>query len=236
MPRPGEVFYLPPEASEGPGKGDRPHLLLSRVGEDTEVATFAYGSTRDTDAVRGAEYVRVVPGRGTGLAHLTYVYTSRLVSYAASAMGSSSGRVVHELPAIRDSLRRALGTGTGVTAERNVPGSNRRGRVVELVPDLATAWDTRYAVVVTEPRYSRTGYQQVVVPALDEACEERSLDVVTEGLSELGQGYHTAIIAAPMVSTLCLPDHISRFMDVVVSTETMARLEAALAAHFGLAS
>lgn len=181
MARPGEVFYLPSEAVASPAKGDRPHLLLSRVSRETEVVTFAYASTRDTDAVRGAEHVRVAPSRGTSLAYPTYIYPSRLVSYPLSAVGPSAGRIVRELPAIRASLWRALGIGEGVTAEGNVLGSNRRGRLVALAPELAAEWDVRYAVVMTEPRYSRTGYQQTVVPVLDEECEVRSLDVVVAG-------------------------------------------------------
>jgi hypothetical protein len=177
MPQPGEVFYLPREAREVHDKGDRPHVLLSLHGDVSEVVTLAYGSTRSTDAAGGGGHVLVDPAatscRGSGLSHPTYVYTSRLVSYAAGALGPSSGRIIGELPAILSSLTRALGLGSGVTAEANVRSSNRRGRIVELAPDLAEDWDVRYAVVVTEPQYSRTGYQQTVVPLLDGACEAR---------------------------------------------------------------
>ena len=92
-------------------------------------------------------------------------------------------------------------------------------------------------MVVTEAWYSRAGYQQTVVPVLDRECEERSLDVVIADapwLARLGEAYSSAILAAPMVSTLYLADHISRFLDVVVPAETMAKLEASLVAHFGL--
>jgi hypothetical protein len=123
-----------------------------------------------------------------------------------------------------------------------VPQQNSRVRDqslarVSVTPDLAAEWDAHYGVVVTEPRYSRTGYQQTVVPVLDEACEERSLDVaITEGewFARLGEGYRTAILAAAMVSTLYLPEHITHFLDAIVPPETMARLDTALIAHFRL--
>src|SRR5215212_792521 len=78
MPGPGEVFYLPPEPGDDSHKGDRPHVLVSLYGSDTEVVTLAYGSTRPTDALRGAEHVLVDPSSAaeqrTGLIYPTYVY------------------------------------------------------------------------------------------------------------------------------------------------------------------
>ncbi|HEV7589455.1 MAG TPA: hypothetical protein VGO40_15170 [Longimicrobium sp.] len=241
MPEPGEVFYLPPERGEAPGKGDRPHLLLSLCPAESEVATFAYGSTQSTDAYRGAEHVLVDPDatavRGTGLTRPTYVYTSRLVSYARDSIGVSAGRLIDEMPRVRVSLRRALGLGTGVTGEPNVPGSVRRGRFVELSADLAEDWDARYGLVVTAPGYSRSGFQQTIVPLLDEDCETRELDVfIADGrwLVGLGPGYHSAILAVPMVSTVYQPEHIRRYLDPVALPGLMLEIEAALIQHFGL--
>jgi hypothetical protein len=240
MPEPGEVFYLPPERGEAPGKGDRPHVLLSLCTDSSEVATLAYGSTQRTEAHRGAEHILVDPTtsgyRGTGLAHPTYVYPSRLVSYPREAIGVSSGRVVDEMPQIRTSLRRALGLGTGVTAESNAPGSVRRGRFVELSADLATDWEVRHGLVLTAPHYSRAGFHQTIVPVLDEDCETQALDVFvanTRLLSALGPGYATAVLAVPMVSTLYQPEHIRRYLDVVAQPNLMLEVEAALAMHFG---
>lgn len=72
MLHPGEVIHIPREAGEPGGKGDRPHVLLNGVpAVDVERETLAYGSTRNTDAVRGAERVLVDPAAtpygGTGL-------------------------------------------------------------------------------------------------------------------------------------------------------------------------
>jgi hypothetical protein len=241
MPDPGEVFYLPPERGEALGKGHRPHVLLSRCGQTSDVVTLAYASTQATDALHGAECVLVDPSaspyRGTGLLHPTYVYPSRLLSYASDAISGSAGRIVDEMPEIRIRLTRALGLGTRVTSEGNVPGSNRRGRIVELSPDLAEEWAVRYGLVVTEPGYSRSGYQQTIIPVLDEGCEIRDLDVPLADpwwLQSLGVGYRTAILAVPMVTTVYAPEHIRRYLDLVLHQDSMLLVDEALRTHFGL--
>lgn len=241
MPHPGDVFYLPPEASESFDKGDRPHVLLSLFDPRTPVATLAYGSTKSTDALHGAEYVLIDPTatayRGTGLKRPTYVYTSRLVGFDRNAVGRCSGRIIDEMPEIRASLARALGIGRGVTGEVNTRRSNRRGRLVELAPDLAADWDVRYAVVITGPEYSRTGFQQTLVPLLDGECEAWDLDVVIRDaswLAPLGKRYGTAILATSMASTVYLPSHIARFLDIVMPSRIMAEVDSALRLHFGL--
>jgi hypothetical protein len=241
MPVPGEVFYLPPDPREPEGKGHRPHVLLSLCVPGTDLVTLAYGSTKRNDAAFGAEHVLVDPFantyRGTGLVQPTYVYPSRLVSRSVDIPGSCAGRIIDELPSIRAGLARALGLGTGVTREANVRGSNRRGRVIETSEEVVTDWDVTHALVVTEPGYSRYGYQQTVIPLLDQSFEQRDLDVGIFDPSWLGTSsarYRNGMIAVPMVSTLFLPEHIARFLDVVVPADVMDEVDRALAAHFAL--
>jgi hypothetical protein len=240
---PGDVYYLRRAAGEPMTKGHRPHLLLHPTGYDQDdiPLTLAYGSTRDSDAQHGAEHVLVDPvasaWRGTGLSRPTYVYTSRLVSAVPEELGTVRGRIVDEMPAIRRSLARALGLGTGVTREMNTWGSNRRGRLVETTPNVLEEWGINHALVVTDPSYSREGYQQTVVPLLDESFEISELDVVIEDRAWLGflaEQYGAGILAVPMVSTLYLPDHIARFLDVVAPAEVMAEVERGLVSHLAL--
>jgi len=241
MPHSGQIFYLPPEATEDASKGDRPHVLLSLCPPGAEIATLAYGSTKPTDARHGAEAVLVHPGatsyRGTGLAHPTYIYPSRLVSFPADALAAPAGLIIDEMPLIRESLRRALGLGTGITRERNAPGTNRRGRLMELVPALVEEWEVRYAMVVTAPGYSRTGFQQTVVPLLSDECEPRSLDVILPPASALTRVHpplaHT-MLATTMVATVHQPSLVARYLDIVVEPDLMRRVESALVLHFGL--
>lgn len=241
MPNPGEVFYLPPDLGERADKGDHPHVLLSLCGPDTETVTFAYGSTRRNDAAFGAEHVLIDPFattyRGTGFIRPTYVYPSRLVGWPADELGQCTGRIIDELPEIRASLARALGLGAGVTRERNRVGSSRRGRVVELSPALAAEWDVSHAVVITEPNYSRYGYQQTVVPLLDHRFEAALLDVEARGtmwLNELRERYRTVKLAVAMVATAYQPTDITLYLDTVVPADLMAEVDDSLAAHFGL--
>ena len=91
--------------------------------------------------------------------------------------------------------------------------------------------------MITEPGYSRSGFQQTVIPLLDDECEARDLDVFTgeaAWLASFGFGYRTGILAVPMVSTVYQPDHIRRYLGTIVPSEVMRRVEAALAVHFGL--
>lgn len=237
----GDVFYLRREAHEPMSKGRRPHLLLHPWVHRDDPLTLAYGSTRDSDARRGAEHVLLDPSagasHGTGLSRPTYLYTSRLVSAGAEELGQLRGRIVDQMPAIRRSLSRALGLGTGVTREMNVWGSNRRGRLIETTRDVLEEWGINHALVVTEPNYSREGYQQTIVPLLDESFETSELDVGIVDHAWLGllaERYGAGFLAVPMISTLYLPDHIERFLDIVAPAEVMEEVEHRLISHLDL--
>lgn len=244
MPIPGEVYYLPPAPDEVVGKGDRPHAVVSAYPAQAETATLAYGSTRATEAEHGAAHVPVDPfARGflsTGLAHPTYIYPSRLLSYGVDDLPLASGRIVGELPAILLQLRGALGMGAGVTTDANVRGANRRGRIVEYVSELAAELGTRYAVVVTEPDYSRQSRQQTTVPLLDPAeFESRPGDVFVKNpkaagrvrsLSDLGA---ELIAAVPLILTVYEPHGILRYTAAVLSEEDMREIDTAFSAAYG---
>jgi mRNA-degrading endonuclease toxin of MazEF toxin-antitoxin module len=239
MPSPGQVFYLSPEAGEEARKGDRPHVLLSVSRPGSEVVTLAYGSTKETDARRGAAHVMIHPGSHprSGLIYPTLFYTSHLVSYAADALSRPIGQIFDFMPVLRASLRMALGIGTGVTNEGNFPGANRRGRVVELTREHAADQDARYGLVVTQPTYSRTGFQQTVIPLLDNEFEPADLDVVIPGtsrLAQLGSAIPGGMLAPSMISTVYQPDHIARYLGLVVEPEMMRQVDEALELHFGL--
>lgn len=241
MRYPGEVYYLERENGEPETKGKRPHVLLNGWFSRSSISTLAYCSTSGNDAGFGAEHVLIDPRttspRKTGLTRRTHVYPSRLISSLERTLGASAGTLDEELPALRDSLTRALGLGTGVTRESNVPGANRRGRLVELTQELADEWEVRYGVIVTEPEYSRFGYQQTLVPLLDDSFESTPLDLPlreTAWLKQLEQEYHNGFLAVPMVSTAFLPSYIAGFMDMVIPAELMEDLDRALRAYFQL--
>jgi hypothetical protein len=243
MPGPGQVYYLPPELREGPGKGDRPHLVLSLCAPGAETSTFAYGSTRGTDALRGAAHVRVDPfatrfGR-TGLSRPTYFYPSRLLTFAIEDLPEPAGRIVHELSAIRTQLRRALGIGQGATGEANARGANRRGRIAEYAPTISEELGATHCLVVTEPGYSRASLQQTTIPLLN-AMEYDATpgDVLVQSTSgwqgRLFLEVHPVLLAVPLITTVHERDGIARYTRTIVSEPTLREVDAALLLHFGL--
>ena len=242
MPDPGQVYYLPPEEREGPHKGDRPHLVLSLGGDDAEVATFAYGSTKSTDAAHGAAHVLVDPFatayRGTGLSQPTYFYPSRLLTFAVEDLPPPSGRIIDELPRIRQELRIALGLGQGVTREASYPGSNRRGRIAEYAGEMAAELGASHCLIVTAPGYSRAALQQITIPILDgEEYEARPGDVLVHHAVEWAGGSWAVVqplLAVPMITSVYERDSLARYTGAVVSDEVMREVEAALALHFGI--
>jgi hypothetical protein len=243
MPGPGQVYYLPPELREGPGKGDRPHLVLSLCAPGADTSTFAYGSTKATDALRGAAHVLVDPGAGrcggTGLSRPTYFYPSRLLTFAIDDLPEPAGRIVDELPAIRRQLRGALGLGQGVTREPNARGANRRGRIAEYTPAISQELGATHCLLVTESRYSRTALQQTTIPLLN-AMEFNATpgDVLVQNTSgwqgRFALRLHPLLIAVPMITTVHERDGIARYTRTIVSEETMRDVETALVLHFGL--
>ena len=243
MPGPGQVYYLPPELREGPGKGDRPHLVLSLCAPGAETSTFAYGSTKATDALRGAAHVLVDPfatrSRGTGLSRPTYFYPSRLLTFAIDDLPAPSGRIVDELPAIRRELKRALGIGQGVTREASFRGANRRGRIAEYAPAISEELGATHCLVVTEARYSRTALQQTTIPILNAMLYDATPgDVLVENTSgwqgRFSLRVHPILLAVPLITTVHERDSIARFTRTIVSEATMRDVEAALTLQFGL--
>jgi hypothetical protein len=243
MPAPGQVYFLPPELREGPGKGDRPHLVLSLCAEGADTSTFAYGSTKPTDAVHGAAHVRVDPhatryGR-SGLSRPTYFYPSRLLTFAIEDLPDPAGLIIDELPAIRQELRRALGLGQGVTSEANQRGANRRGRIAEYAPVIAEELGASHCLVITEGRYSRAGFQQTTIPILNAMEYDASPGDVLVAHTGAWRGRTPALtqpvlLAVPMITSVYERDSLARYTRTVVSETTMADVETALAFHFGL--
>ncbi len=243
MHTPGDVYFLPPRAGEAvdPTKGHRPHLALSTWEPEPVVLTLAYGSTKSTEAAAGAAFVLIDPlraaSRHTGISAPTYFYPSRLVSVLPEDLPRPRGRVVRELPAVRDALQMALGLGCGVTAESNVRGSNRRGRLVRFTEKLTGLTGFGHAIVVTEPAYSRRGRQQTLVPVFPEADFEMvDLDFVApaSGWTRHLRGRRESVIVSPsMIFTVFEPDWIERYAGIV-DPITMNRLDEALRLHFGL--
>jgi len=244
MPAPGDVFYLPAEEGErlDPMKGDRPHVLLSANADRTGFATLAYGSTKPTEAAWGAAHIRVDPlqegTRATGLSRPTFVYPSRLVTMDVADLPRRAGGLSRPLPLLRRMLVSALGLGTGVTAEPDRRGANRRGRVVKLKELFAARAGYSEGMVITDPAYSRTSRHQIVVPILAFAeFEPHPLDVVVENpgwVDPAADGSAAVLLAVPLVASVYEHEAVDGYLDRVVDAVTLRRLEESLRVHFAI--
>lgn len=100
-----------------------------------------------------------------------------------------------------------------------------------------------YAVVMTEPGYSRRrGYQHLVPAYLgpDAFGEETDLRVEASWIAEIAPGTSTAFLAVPSVFSGCetgrprTPGHFVQLTGTVVDQATMEALDAAAVDWFGL--
>jgi len=113
MRYPGEVWYLPPEErAEGDFKWRR-HVLLTPCNEQGDLGTFAYATTAAVEVGFGGAGVLVDPYANayshTGFSTRTYVMPCRLIPVISEDMHRMVGRIIDEMPAIRNELRRAIG-------------------------------------------------------------------------------------------------------------------------------
>jgi hypothetical protein len=238
---PGEVYYLPPEAHEDGDPKTRRHVLLTVCDASTEMAVLAYASTAGTEASFGAANFLLDPYatryRGTGFDQPTYVYPSRLVNIPTESLTRPEGMLVDEMQRVRETLRVALGLGTGTLKGTLLAAGSLRGRVVQFSASLVAETDAEYGIIITEPRYSLQQRYQHVIPILDagkfEAGDGDVVATKTQWLAEMGR-FDNAILAVPMIFSVWYPTEISRTMPVVVDDPTIAAIDDALLELFGL--
>lgn len=167
------------------------------------------------------------------------MYPSRLASYVSDALGRPAGRISGELLlAVRSELRLALGLGTGVCTDHEVPQGSRRGCIVTFNREHVRMTGFSHALVVTEPSYSRFRRQQTVIPILPETAFVRgTCDVTLRGkawIREIDPDEESVIVATPFVATVFDPDAIAWYTDSVLDSATMDAVDQALTLYFGL--
>jgi hypothetical protein len=109
----------------------------------------------------------------TGLSEQTYVYPSRLVTEEYLRLGHPIGRVVDEMPQLREALRSAIGLGMGTANAKGPALGSMRGQIVILGGDVADEIGTRHAVVAANPRYSQAFRFLNVIPLYEADEYER---------------------------------------------------------------
>lgn len=238
---PGEVHWLPPEAIGGGDPKERRQVLLSACPPDTETVTFAFGSTKGTEASLGATHLVLNPFatnyRGTGFDEPTYIYLSRLFSTHVDELGQPVGQIVYELPSLLRLMGIALGLGTGTAIHGRAAGS-LRGRVVQFSRELRESVGANYGIVVTEPRYSVRRRYQTIIPIVNGAEYGSTLydiAVAASGAPWLAAlELETAVLTVPDVFSAFHASRIANVLPTAVDEATMNALDEALRVHFGL--
>lgn len=244
MPHAGQVFIIPPSRDPAGDPKHRPHVLLRDCHADSSAATLAFASTQMTEAHCGAPNILINPAAtsytGTGFTQPSYLYTSRLVGVDPDDLHDPAGRLIDEMPAVRASLRRALGLGTGSCAGTGSAAGSLRGRVVHLGHGLEEELGAALAVILTEPTYSKKERFQVVVPILAEAdFEVEGSDVViepstTRWLAQVDAKYTRAFLWTAAIFSVFHPSELRGISPLCLDEGTMRDIDRALAVHFHL--
>jgi hypothetical protein len=165
--RPGHVFWLPPGSTWMNDDKPRPFALATQCGPGVR-GTLVYGSTRETEKNAGAACIEVPPRphglNRNGLRANTFFYPGVLLRTAYGELPAHAGFLGGYRGELRAALRIALGIGQGSCSSPGAPAGSRRGRIVELTPELARDLRTRFAVLLTEQEYSRTTNYHVILP------------------------------------------------------------------------
>lgn len=241
MYRPGEVWYLPPDAREGGDPKARRHVLLTPCEEHDDVGVFAYASRVGTEAAFGGASFFFNPfarrALHAGFDAPTYVMPCRLVAAVSEDLIRKTGRIVDEMREIRRALHRALGIGTGTRRGGSAAGS-LRGCLVKLAPGVAGEVGAHTALLITEPSYSLERRYQLVLPLFDpDEYETDDGDVVVAEkpwIAAVEEGMRRVLVAIPLVQTAFHPTEVAHLVPAVVDDATIAAVDRALLAFFGL--
>ena len=241
MRYPGDVCFLPPEARTGGDPKWRRHVVLTPSRRESETSVLAYATTSPVEVWRGAAAHLLDPVRGpdrySGFVQPTYIAAYRLVPALGWQMREKVGTVVAAMPAVRKQLRRAIGLGTGNSWSGAVTGS-LRGFIAELASDVAEECGARWAVIVTEPAYSRVRRYQLVLPLLNASeYEQEAADVRVAGkewIRHLSGEWGVFLLSPKYIQTAFHERELDRVLPLVIDHDTIKEIEHALTRFFGL--
>ena len=132
------------------------------------LGTLVYGSSQKTEESSGAACIQVEPVRiglyRNRLRARTYFYPGTLLPLEHQDLPTHAGFLGKSLEDLRAALRTALGIGRGSCLQPGAPVRSRRGRIVIVNRILARTNRTRFAVILTEPGYSREANYQIILP------------------------------------------------------------------------
>lgn len=205
--------------------------------------TLVYGSTQETQRKAGASCIEVAPRREgvsrNGLWRKTYFYPGVLLRTSRAELPDEAGRLGRSLDELRVALRLALGIGEGSCANATAPAGSRRGRIVELNPALAGDLRTRFAVLLTEPWYSRAQHYHIILPLYSGGnrytTDDRVLAVSWRlWLAIFPERTHSALLPIPVAQSVWYADDIAQETEHVLDEGTLAEIDRRLCAYFSL--
>jgi hypothetical protein len=219
----------------------RPFALATECSPGVR-GTLVYGSTRETEARAGAACIEVPPRphglNRNGLRANTFFYPGALFRTAYRELPAHAGFLGRYRGELRAALRIALGIGQGSCASPGAPAGARRGRIVELEPDLARDLRTRFAVLLTEQHYSRADGYYVILPIYPhrgEPVDERVLTIPGgDWLAVFSGQAEGAMLPVQVTQSVWYPDDIARETEHVMDEDSLARIDHALCDHFSL--
>ncbi|HEX8830149.1 MAG TPA: hypothetical protein VF705_03230 [Longimicrobium sp.] len=237
--RAGQVFVLERDATWLNADKPRPFVLATDCAPNL-FGTLIYGSTQKTERAASAACVEVLPRpfgvNANGLRARTLFYPGVLLTTRHDLLPAHAGTLHAAMDDLRQGLRSALGIGAGTIMVPGAPAGSHRGRIVFLHPVLGVELRTRYAVLLTEHRYSSEKRYQVIVPIFRGDGVRADPDVVRVGrqpwFTVFPQPTSTALLAAPVVQSVWHGDDIVAETAFVIDDDSLAALEERLCTIF----
>lgn len=242
MSRTGDIYNLRveahPDADRKPG---RPWLLVHTPAEQATQWVFAYGTTKDTEAVEGATPLDLRWKRLSGQTAESRFFTIRLRNEEPEAAGERVGHARGRAGDIRTALSADLGIGTGVGM--GPAGSIERGQVVALHSAVTERIGASWALLVTRPAYASLRRYQLLIPIHDAADVDVQHGEITSSagwVAALPGAPAEVVIAVPSLFSECesgrprSPGGIVGVVRARLAPGSMAAVDQALRDYFGL--
>jgi hypothetical protein len=235
------VFWLPRGATWLNREKPRPFALATGC-DPRSIGTLVYGSTAEAQKSMGAACVDVAPVRTglnrNGLLARTWFYPGILLRRSYDQLPAHVGSLGAALEYLRSSLRVALGIGRGSCMRLDAPAGSRRGRIVELDPKVGSFLGTRFAIVLTEPEYSRAKNYQVIVPVIpgDDMAAGPTVHRIEQRawFGVFPRRVRSVLLPIPAVQSLWYASAFARETEFVVDEDTLAEIDRRLCDYFSL--
>lgn len=240
--RPGHLFWVPAGATWLNRNKPRPFVLATPCPRGG-LGTLVYGSSQHTQAVAGASVIHVAPvSSGLHRNRLragTYFYPGTLIPMEYRDLPPHVGYLGKSLDELRAALRTALGVGRGSCLRPEAPAGSRRGRIVVVNPILARVNRTPFAVILTEPGYSREAQYQVILPLFDFTGQEVGANDLLLPAGAWSRVFATrpdhAVLPLPTIHSVWHAHAIARETRHVLDEDSLDRIDRRLCDFFSLA-